>query len=169
MRTVLEAEGVQGLDEAYLRRFIGYHLRELYADALPGQPEERYDEMIRHYRRIYPARRHAGTKVYPGVPELLAELPGWKSTATTKATTTVVDMLSLFGLLERFDRVQGTDGFPAKPDPEVILRSLHHFDVKPEECLFIGDAAPDMEAGRKRASARAGPVRIWRSLDDGAA
>jgi phosphoglycolate phosphatase-like HAD superfamily hydrolase len=31
----------------------------------------------------------------------------------------------------------------------VILRSLQKFGVAPEQCLFIGDAAPDMEAGRR--------------------
>jgi phosphoglycolate phosphatase len=45
--------------------------------------------------------------------------------------------------------VQGTDGFPCKPEPDVILRSLQKFGVAPEQCLFVGDAAPDMEAGRR--------------------
>ena len=58
-------------------------------------------------------------------------------------------MLEQFGLLPHFDHVQGTDGFPCKPEPDVLLRSIEHFGVAPEECLFIGDAAPDMEAGRR--------------------
>jgi phosphoglycolate phosphatase-like HAD superfamily hydrolase len=45
--------------------------------------------------------------------------------------------------------VQGTDGFPAKPSPDVILKSIEVFCVRPEECLFVGDSASDMEAGRR--------------------
>lgn len=169
MRSALEAEGVRGLEESYLRRFIGYHLRELFADALPQYSEERHMEMIRHYRRVYPARGHVSTRVYDGVETMLAALPGWKSTATTKATETVSQMLRQFGLLDHFHHVQGTDGFPSKPDPEVILRSLRRFGIAPEECLFIGDSAPDMEAGR-RAGVRTCAVRYgYGNLDDMAA
>ena len=45
--------------------------------------------------------------------------------------------------------MQGTDGFPAKPEPDVILKSLEVFGVKPEDCLLVGDSATDMEAGRR--------------------
>jgi phosphoglycolate phosphatase-like HAD superfamily hydrolase len=31
----------------------------------------------------------------------------------------------------------------------VILASLKVFGVKPEDCLMVGDAPPDMEAGRR--------------------
>jgi phosphoglycolate phosphatase-like HAD superfamily hydrolase len=55
----------------------------------------------------------------------------------------------MFGLLPYFQHVQGTDGFPAKPEPNVILASLDVFGVKPQDCLFIGDSPTDMEAGRR--------------------
>lgn len=55
----------------------------------------------------------------------------------------------MFGLLPYFHHVQGTDGFPAKPEPDVILASLKVFGVKPKDCLFIGDSPADMEAGRR--------------------
>jgi HAD superfamily hydrolase (TIGR01509 family) len=55
----------------------------------------------------------------------------------------------MFELVSHFDHVQGTDGFPSKPNPDVIQRSLEHFGIDPGEVLLIGDAAPDMEAGRR--------------------
>ena len=57
---------------------------------------------------------------FPGVAEALAALPGRKSTATTKGTPTTRWCSKRFGLLPYFDHVQGTDGFPAKPEPDVI-------------------------------------------------
>jgi phosphoglycolate phosphatase-like HAD superfamily hydrolase len=58
-------------------------------------------------------------------------------------------VLQLFGLLPYFDHVQGTDGFPAKPEPDVILASLKVLSVSPADCLLIGDSAADMQAGRR--------------------
>jgi phosphoglycolate phosphatase-like HAD superfamily hydrolase len=87
--------------------------------------------------------------VYPGVPEALAALEGRKSTATTKQTWMARGVLEHFGLLEYFDHVQGTDGFAYKPAPDVVLASLAALGARPEECLLVGDAPSDMEAGRR--------------------
>lgn len=148
-RDTLEAAGASGLTDDQLRSYIGYHLKELFEDVFPGISEERSDELLRNYRAIYPLREHRSTHIYDGVPEMLAALGGLKSTATTKGSETARSVLTQFGLVDYFDHVQGTDGFPCKPEPDVLLRSIEKFGVAPEDCLFIGDAAPDMEAGRR--------------------
>jgi phosphoglycolate phosphatase len=133
----------------FLKSYIGRHLFDLFGDVFPGAGQERLDELLVEYRRIYPARGHRLTAVYPGVAEALASLGGLKGTATTKGTPTTRAVLEQFGLLPYFDHVQGTDGFPCKPAPDVIFRSLEALQAKPEECLFVGDSAADMEAGRR--------------------
>ena len=147
IQSVLGAE-CQVSDE-YLRTYIGRHLDDLWSDLFPGCSRERMDRMLADYRGLYLARRHTGTKPYPGISAALAALPGRKSTATTKGTPTTRAVLEMFGLLPYFDHVQGTDGFPAKPAPDVILASLDVFEVDPQDCLFIGDSPADMEAGRR--------------------
>jgi HAD superfamily hydrolase (TIGR01509 family) len=109
--------------------------------------------MIAEYRQIYLSRKHASTSVFPGVAEALAGLGGRKSTATTKGTVTTRAVLQQFGLIAHFDHVQGTDGFPAKPEPDVVLRAIEALGVYPEDCLLVGVAPSDMEAG-KRAGVR---------------
>ena len=96
--------------------------------------------------------------MFPGVAQALAQLGGRKSTATTKGTPTTRAVLDQFGLLQYFDHVQGTDGFPAKPEPDVVLTALRALGARPQDCLFVGDAAADMEAGR-RAGVRTCAVR----------
>ena len=135
--------------EDFLRSYIGRHLYDLFQDLYPDRTREHMDQMIADYRTRYLARGHASTKPYPGIAEALAALPGRKSTATTKGTPTTRAVLEMFGLLPYFHHVQGTDGFPAKPEPNVILASLDVFGAKPEDCLFIGDSPTDMEAGRR--------------------
>jgi HAD superfamily hydrolase (TIGR01509 family) len=153
---VLAANGRGHVSEAFLRRYIGRHLIDLFQDL--GFPSEAMDPLIQSYRTTYWDRKHAATRVYPGVAEMLDSLGGRKSTATIKTTRTTRGVLEQFGLIRHFDHVQGTDGFPAKPEPDVILASLRAFGADPEECLFVGDSPSDMEAGR-RAGVRICAVR----------
>jgi len=133
----------------FLKRYIGRHLIDLFSDLFPDASPEQVEELIQQYRKAYPARDHAGTTAFPHVRDVLSVLPGRKSTATTKGTPTTRLVLERFGMLPFFDHVQGTDGFPAKPAPDVLFKSIELFGVRPEDCLFVGDAAPDMEAGRR--------------------
>ena len=147
IQTVLAAHGRNDVSHEFLRRYIGRHLLEEFLDL--GFPAEEIDQMIAEYRAIYSSRGHTGTVVYPGVADALARLGGRKSTATTKGTPTTRLVLEQFGLIRHFDHVQGTDGFPAKPEPDVLLKSLEVLRARPEDCLFIGDSAADMESGRR--------------------
>jgi HAD superfamily hydrolase (TIGR01509 family) len=133
----------------YLRSFIGYHLDVCFREVLPDFSREQLDHLIQQYRSVYTGRGHSSTKLYPGVKEALSLLPGVKSTATTKGTPTTRIVLELFGLLPHFDHVQGTDGFPCKPAPDVLMRSMEALGARPEDCLFVGDSAADMEAGSR--------------------
>ena len=149
IRTVLSSTPRPDVEPAFLKRYIGYHLIEMFGDIFPEMSNDEIDELVCEYRSVYPARGHTLTKLYPGVLETIAALPGRKSTATTKGTPTTRMILEKFGLLPYFHHVQGTDGFPCKPEPDVILRSLDVFGARPEDCLMIGDSAPDMQAGRR--------------------
>ena len=73
---------------------------------------------------------------------------GKKATATTKGTPTTRIVLEKFELMPYFDHVQGTDGFPCKPQPDVIFRALEGLGGRTDEALMVGDSPADMEAGR---------------------
>lgn len=152
----LVARGRHDVTLAGLRRYIGVHLLDMYLDLgfAPGE----IDELIAEYRRLYLGRKHSSTRVFPGVADMLGQLGGKKTTATTKSSPTTRAVLEQFGLLAHFDHVQGTDGFPAKPEPDVILKAMEAIGARPEECLLVGDSAPDMQAGR-RAGVRTCAVR----------
>jgi len=153
---VLAAHNRPLVTEEYLRRYIGRHLIGLFSDL--GFADEAMDGLIQHYRTAYWGRKHASTQVFPGIAEMLGSLGGRKSTATIKTSQSTRAVLEQFGLIRHFDHVQGTDGFPAKPEPDVILASIRVLGAAPESCLLVGDSAADMEAGR-RAGVRTCAVR----------
>jgi 2-phosphoglycolate phosphatase len=133
----------------YLRSFIGRHLIDCFSEIFPNYTAEQIDQLIQSYRQVYPARGHRQTKPYPGVAAALGALGGRKSTATTKGTPTTRAVLEQFGLLQYFDHVQGTDGIPCKPAPDVLLAAIEALGGTPGECLMVGDSAADMEAARR--------------------
>ncbi len=149
VQTVLAGTVRPDVPFEFLRRYIGRHLIDLFSDLFPDATADQVEALIQQYRKAYPARDHAATTAFPNVRDVLSRLPGLKSTATTKGTPTTRLVLERFGMLPFFDHVQGTDGFPAKPAPDVLFKSIELFGVRPEDCLFVGDAAPDMEAGRR--------------------
>ncbi|HXG32265.1 MAG TPA: HAD family hydrolase [Bryobacteraceae bacterium] len=158
LQGVLDGLVPGGVPDPLLRAYIGRHLSDLFGDLLPGSPGEVIQGLIEQYRSAYRGRRHASTTIFPGVAEALERLGGRKSTATTKSTPGTVEVLERFGLREYFDHIQGTDGFPSKPAPDVIFRALEALRARPEECLLVGDSPADMEAGR-RAGVRICAVR----------
>ncbi len=149
VQQVLDSTGCPPVAYEYLKSFIGRHLIDLFQDIFPHYSSEQIDGLIAQYRSIYLARGHQRTRVYPGVAEALSTLSGRKATATTKGTPTTRAVLTQFGLISYFDHVQGTDGIPCKPAPDVILAALAGLGATPEDCLMVGDSPADMEAGRR--------------------
>ncbi len=149
VQQVLSAHVTEPLPFDYLRGFIGFHLDHVFTKVLPDFNRGQLDQLIHEYKTAYLAREHTSTRLYAGVPEALEQLGGRKGTATTKGTPTTRAVLERFGLLPYFDHVQGTDGFPCKPAPDALLKSIAALGARPEDCIFIGDSEADMEAGRR--------------------
>jgi phosphoglycolate phosphatase len=148
VQQVITASGGGEKDFAYLKSFVGLHLIDMFQDVFPAFDSVQIDALIQQYRTIYLARRHQETKLFPGAKEALAALGGRKSTATTKGTPTTRAVLTQFDLIQYFDHVQGTDGIPYKPAPDVILTAMAALGARAEECLMVGDSVADMAAGR---------------------
>lgn len=149
VRQVCRELGRPELPEEAVRRYIGRTLAEMFRVYCPAAPEGEIERMTALYRERYRERGHRSTRVYPGVAETLAALGGRKSTATTKTSATAATVLDLFGLRAHFDHVQGSDNGRYKPDPAILLEGMAALGAEPQECLMIGDAPPDIEAGRR--------------------
>lgn len=128
-----------------VRARIGAPLEEMYAAFAPAELVPR---LSANYREHYSKNFAATTRPFPGVPELLRELGarGYRRVvATTKRTAMAAALVSELGLRHDLDHVQGTDGFPAKPSPEVIHRALRA--VNGVGVVMVGDTPLDMGAG----------------------
>lgn len=141
-----EELGGEPPERGAVRALVGRPLDEMYAGFVPAQ---RLGTYVAAYRERY--RRHLANKTrpYPGVVDLLSELGerGYaRLVATTKRSTTANELVEAVGLADYVDHVQGTDGFPHKPAPDVILRALATADA--HGTWMVGDTTSDIVAGR---------------------
>lgn len=87
----------------------------------------------------------------PGVDAMLAQLKGKYPMAVVSARDAngTMRFLQQFDLVQYFDVVvTGQSAEHTKPYPDPILFAAQKMNVKPEECLMIGDTTVDMRAGK---------------------
>ena len=128
------------------RALVGRPLDEMYA---PFAPAARLPELAAAYRARYSRHLVDRTRVFPEVAQLLTELGrrGYaRVVATTKRPDSARELVAALGLAPLLDHVQGTEGFPAKPAPDVILRGLAA--VGRPGAWMVGDTVADLQAGR---------------------
>jgi HAD superfamily hydrolase (TIGR01549 family) len=87
----------------------------------------------------------------PGVDEMLAALKGRYAMAVVSARheKSTLRFLEQFHLVPYFDAiVTGLSAPHTKPFPDPIFLAAKIMDVKPSECLMIGDTTVDIRAGK---------------------
>jgi HAD superfamily hydrolase (TIGR01549 family) len=75
--------------------------------------------------------------------------PNYKTAIATNRTYTMDWVLAEFGLDADFDFVvSAKDVLRPKPDPEPLIKILSHFNVQPDEALYVGDSTLDELAAK---------------------
>lgn len=110
------------------------------------------EEALERYRELFAVDCMYQVKPYDGISELLQELKergirlAVLSNKPHAETVRVIE--TLFGK-DMFDVIQGqVDGIPIKPDPAGAFRILEQLGLKPEDALYLGDTATDMQTGK---------------------
>jgi phosphoglycolate phosphatase len=146
LRHAFVARGLGAPSERRLRHHVGGSLEDIFA---AFAPEESVPDLVRAYRDHYPRHFTTRSSVFPGVVEVLAELRGRGyrlAVATTKRGDMARRFVAAMGLSDALDHVQGTDGFPHKPAPDVVLRALAA--LRARGTWMVGDTVHDVGAGK---------------------
>lgn len=116
----------------------------------PGEPG--YAERRARLLEIYAQDLCRETRLFPGVPELLAALRArgiaW-GIVTNKPAFLTDPLVERLGLPHPpVCVVSGDTTNNKKPHPEPMLHACRIAAAKPEDCLYVGDAERDVRAGR---------------------
>lgn len=111
-----------------------------------------YDVLRARFLAIYAANLMRATRLFPGVAELLAALPGrglnW-GIVTNKPKALTDPLVAQLGITPpAVCVVSGDTTAHSKPHPAPLLHACHQAGSLPAQCLYIGDAKRDVEAGR---------------------
>ncbi len=140
-----------------------------------GDIEGDYLERLKkRYLEIYEQRLCIDSKLFDGMAELLSYIESlgknW-GVVTNKPGWLTIPLMEQIGLLNRAACVVSGDTTPnRKPHPEPMYHACIAAGSEPDQCLYIGDARRDIEAGNnagmKTIIALYGYICDWENTDD---
>ena len=150
---VLTKRGLPTHSVQEMREMVGEGIEILVHRALPEgcrsdvEVQRVVDEVKEAYARVW----ESGTKPYPGIPELLAQLEERGvdfSVLSNKPDEFTGVMVRRFFPGVKFRQVRGAmDGVPKKPEPDVALLIAREMGYQPGQAVFVGDTWVDIQTG----------------------
>lgn len=135
-----------------VRCFVGNGIRKLMERALPaGSSTQEIDAALADFKAYYAAHMTVNTVPYEGIPELLTELRrrGIRVGVLSNKIDSAAKELIAHYFLGKVDVVYGErTGIPRKPDPTSCHMLMQELGAQPENVLYVGDSAVDMNTAR---------------------
>jgi N-acetyl-D-muramate 6-phosphate phosphatase len=116
------------------------------------QKDDNLQKMRDEYLSIYYTVFTRSPVLLPGIAELLQDIENkglkW-GIVTNKPRRFTQPLIASMGLHKRAACVVSGDDAPSpKPSPETLLIACYAAGVKPENCVYVGDAERDIQAGK---------------------
>jgi phosphoglycolate phosphatase len=136
---------------AEYRGMVGHGVRNLVTQALPE--EQRVDAVIdtclAEFKAFYTAHIDVHTRPYPGMQELLRTLHarGIRLAVASNKFQSGTEYLirRFFGDVPFVAILGNREGYPLKPDPEIVGEVLRRAGADAADAVLVGDSATDMK------------------------
>lgn len=171
VNATLQQMGLSVITKEQCRDFVGFGAGVLIQKSLQAVTgsDERYDEAMQIYKRIFQEYCTYLVTPYEGIRQMLKALKeqGIKlavlSNKPHAQTLKVVE--EIFGN-DIFTIVRGQqEGVPRKPDPAAALQIAKEFGICATDCIYIGDSDVDMQTGTSAGMKTVGVTWGFRSRD----
>lgn len=165
----LQKYGKPMLSDDAIRPFASHGSKGLLGLGFGIAPEDtNFIAMRDEYLDIYESVLTRSPTLFDGMQAALDGIvaSGFKwGIVTNKPGRFTVPLVRSLGLTQRAVCViSGDDAPQPKPDPATLLLACEHAQVKPEDCLYIGDAERDIQAGK--AAGMKTVVAMYGYIDD---
>ena len=154
---MMQKLGLQKCGETKVRHWVGNGVPKLVERALTGELEGRpieevFDIAYPIFLDLYEDNTAQRSYLYDGVREGLDYLKsqGYQlGCVTNKSEQFTHPLLKVLCIFNDFKIIISGDTLAKrKPDPMPLLYCAEHFNLKPEECLILGDSVSDVKAAR---------------------
>ena len=147
--------GKRPLADAAIRPFASHGSRGLVGLGFGITPkDDNFIKMRDEYLSLYGSVFTRSPMLLPGIAELLhaIEAKGLKwGVVTNKPRRFTMPLIESMGMnLNKRAAciVSGDDAPQPKPSPATLLMACEQVSVKPENCIYVGDAERDIQAGK---------------------
>ena len=151
------------------RYFVGDGMAKLIERALPQDKRDSQtlkttlDIFMTHYRAHYVDK----TMPYDGILPLLDNLRDYITAVISNKAQEMATVVTQKLLGNGFSVICGKrEGYPAKPDPTLTLQIIEEMEIKPEECLFVGDSGMDMAVACNSGCVAVGVLWVFREKEE---
>jgi len=140
--------GYPSIDDGTIKRRVGWGDRNLIQSFVQ---EDEIDKILSIYRQHHAAALKSGTTFLPGAKELLDKLKNSDyllAIASNRPTRFTQIVLKHLRIDDYFEHVLCADKVRnAKPAPDLLMQILEKFSLSPDEAIYVGDMAIDIETG----------------------
>jgi len=149
----LRAEhGLAPLQEQVIRPVVSHGAMRLVALGFPEATGEQFERLRLRFLEVYAENLAIGTRLFPGFDAVLDRLEAlglpW-GIVTNKPGWLTDPLLDALGLATRAAcAVSGDTVAERKPHPLPLLHAAELIRVRPDRCVYVGDAERDIQAGR---------------------
>ena len=137
------------------KRMVGHGIRNLVKSALPAgfQEDDRLvDECLSDFKSYYTTHIDVHTRPFEGMPELLREMRDLgvaMAVASNKFQEGTQTLIREFFPDIPFICILGNrEGFPLKPDPQIVNEVLRISGQPADAAALVGDSPTDMKTAR---------------------
>ena len=145
----LEQQGMPKRTLEEVRQFVGNGVRLLMIRAVPdGESNPLFEETFALFKEYYGEHCNDNTKPYAGVVELIETLKekGYAvAIVSNKIDFAVKELNDLYfkGIVPV--AIGEKEGIRKKPAPDTVFQAMRELNVKPENCIYIGDSEVDIQ------------------------
>lgn len=151
---VLESQGQQPLPFDRIRPHVSHGARALIRLGFGLEPDDaRFEPLRQTLLRYYADNLCRETRLFPGIERVIDRLDAagirW-GIVTNKPARYTDPLMDQLGMAGRAACVISGDTLPfSKPHPQPILHGCELAGSAPAEAVYVGDAARDIEAGKR--------------------
>ena len=154
LNKLLAEEGRPAQPYDAIRPLASHGVRGLLGLGFGLTPDDAaFADMRMRFLAHYEASPHQGTVLFEGIAELIEAITArgllWGIVTNKPGKYTALLMPHLPLPIQPGVVVSGDTVGVAKPDPKPMLHAAAELGIDPADCLYVGDAERDIEAGRK--------------------